>query len=158
MFWNLNDYKLNFEIENAYGCSYDGLNRIDEDRIICAGKGKRINGRKGWPELMISKIISISQRRIIYEIDNNGVASYANITIKNKGIFLIGNTKSIIDIYRIDNYEKLFSFYANQGIINSIILLNDGTICVSSNNDGIKIFSFEYAHERQNKTKFSFFS
>ena len=57
MFWDLNDYKLNFEIENAYCCSFDGLNRMDEDRIICAGKGKRINGRKGWPELMISKII-----------------------------------------------------------------------------------------------------
>ena len=126
MFWNLNDYKLNFEIENVYCCFYDGLNRIDEDRIICAGKGKRINGRKGEPELMISKIISISQRRIIYEIDNNGVACYANITIKNKGIFLTGNNKSIINVYRWDNYEKLFSFGANQGIINSITLLNDG--------------------------------
>ena len=146
MFWNLNNYKLNFEIENAYCCSFDGLNRMDEDRIICAGKGKRINGRKGEPELMISKIISISQRRIIYEIDNNGVACYANITIKNKGI----NNKSIINVYRCDNYEKLFSFDANQGRINSIILLNDGTICVSSNNGGItligasiKIFSIE---------------
>ena len=150
MFWNSNNYTLNFKIENAYCCFYDGLNRIDEDRIICAGKGKRIDGRKGWPELIILKIISITQRRIIYEIDNNGVASYANITIKNKGIFLTGNNRSIINVYRSDNYEKLLSFDANQGIINSFSLLNDGTICVSSNNDGItligasiKIFSIE---------------
>ena len=147
MFWNLNDYKLNFEIENVYCCLYDGLNRIDEDRIICGGK----------VGVYITKIISISQRRIVYEIDNNGIESYANITIKNKGIFLTGNNKSIINVYRWDNYEKLFSFGANQGIINSITLLNDGTICVSSNNDGIKIYSFEYAHEKENKIKLSFF-
>ena len=147
MFWNLNDYKLNFEIENVYCCLYDGLNRIDEDRIICGGK----------IGVYITKIISISQRRIVYEIDNNGIESYANITIKNKGIFLTGNNKSIINVYRWDNYEKLFSFDANQGIINSITLLNDGTICVSSNNDGIKIYSFEYAHEKENKIKLSFF-
>ena len=147
MFWNLNDYKLNFEIENVYCCLYDGLNRIDEDRIICGGK----------KEVPITKIISISQKKIIHEIDNNGIESYANITIKNKGIFLTGNNKSIINVYRWDNYEKLFSFGANQGIINSITLLNDGTICVSSNNDGIKIYSFEYAHEKENKIKLSFF-
>ena len=147
MFWNLNDYKLNFEIENVYCCSFDGLNRIDEDRIICGGK----------KEVPITKIISISQKKIIHEIDNNGIESYANITIKNKGIFLTGNNKSIINVYRWDNYEKLFSFGANQGIINSITLLNDGTICVSSNNDGIKIYSFEYAHEKENKIKLSFF-
>ena len=147
MFWNLNDYKLNFEIENVYCCLYDGLNRIDEDRIICGGK----------KEVPITKIISISQKKIIHEIDNNGIESYANITIKNKGIFLTGNNKSIINVYRWDNYEKLFSFDANQGIINSITLLNDGTICVSSNNDGIKIYSFEYAHEKENKIKLSFF-
>ena len=147
MFWNLNDYKLNFEIENVYCCLYDGLNRIDEDRIICGGK----------VGVYITKIISISQKKIIHEIDNNGIESYANITIKNKGIFLTGNNKSIINVYRWDNYEKLFSFDANQGIINSITLLNDGTICVSSNNDGIKIYSFEYAHEKENKIKLSFF-
>ena len=147
MFWNLDDYKLNFEIENVYCCLYDGLNRIDEDRIICGGK----------KEVPITKIISISQKKIIHEIDNNGIESYANITIKNKGIFLTGNNKSIINVYRWDNYEKLFSFDANQGIINSITLLNDGTICVSSNNDGIKIYSFEYAHEKENKIKLSFF-
>ena len=147
MFWNLNDYKLNFEIENVYCCLYDGLNRIDKDRIICGGK----------KEVPITKIISISQKKIIHEIDNNGIESYANITIKNKGIFLTGNNKSIINVYRWDNYEKLFSFGANQGIINSITLLNDGTICVSSNNDGIKIYSFEYAHEKENKIKLSFF-
>ena len=145
MFWNLNDYKLNFEIENVYCCLYDGLNRIDEDRIICGGK----------IGVYITKIISISQKKIIHEIDNNGIESYANITIKNKGIFLTGNNKSIINVYRWDNYEKLFSFDANQGIINSFSLLNDGTICVSSNNDGItligasiKIFSIEYIHEK----------
>ena len=140
MFWNLDDYKLNFEIENVYCCLYDGLNRIDEDRIICGGK----------KEVPITKIISISQKKIIHEIDNNGIESYANITIKNKGIFLTGNNRSIINVYRSDNYEKLLSFDANQGIINSFSLLNDGTICVSSNNDGItligasiKIFSIE---------------
>ena len=147
MFWNLDDYKLNFEIENVYCCLYDGLNRIDKDRIICGGK----------KEVPITKIISISQKKIIHEIDNNGIESYANITIKNKGIFLTGNNKSIINVYRWDNYEKLFSFDANQGIINSITLLNDGTICVSSNNDGIKIYSFEYAHKKENKIKLSFF-
>ena len=140
MFWNLDDYKLNFEIENVYCCLYDGLNRIDKDRIICGGK----------KEVPITKIISISQKKIIHEIDNNGIESYANITIKNKGIFLTGNNRSIINVYRSDNYEKLLSFDANQGIINSFSLLNDGTICVSSINGGItligasiKIFSIE---------------
>ena len=100
MFWNLNDYKLNFEIENVYCCLYDGLNRIDEDRIICGGK----------VGVYITKIISISQKKIIHEIDNNGIESYANITIKNKGIFLTGNNRSVINVYRSNNYEKLFSF------------------------------------------------
>ena len=52
-----------------------------------------------------------------------------------------------IEVIIMKNY---LVFDANQGIINSFILLNDGTICVSSNNDGItligasiKIFSIE---------------
>ena len=34
MFWNLNNYILNFEIDNTYCPFYPDLNKIDEDRII----------------------------------------------------------------------------------------------------------------------------
>ena len=134
MFWNLNNYILDFEIENAYCSFHAGLNRIDEDRIICGGKKSECN----------SKIISISQKRIIYEIDNKGIESYTNITIRNKGIFLTGNNRSIINVYRCDNYENLLCFDANQGIINSITLLNDGTIGVCSNDKIIQILSINF--------------
>jgi len=148
-FWNLNDYSLNFEI-NAYCAFHAGLNRIDEDRIICGGK-------KGE---CILKIISISNKEIIHKIDNKKIECYTILTIKNKGIFLSGDNNSMIKVYRYDvkNYENLLCINANQGIINSIILLNDGTIGVCSNDKTIQIMSIEFSKGKQKETIFSLFS
>ena len=74
------------------GC-WNGLNRIDENRIIVGGK---IN----------INIISIKEMKIIKTIEIpfrcNGIT-----IIEEKGIFLKGEWSKDIIIYRNDNYECL---------------------------------------------------
>ena len=97
IFWKIYEKGMNIDFfyyfeEAICGC-WNGLNKIDEDRIIVGG----------IEEL---KIISINEKKIIKSIKIpfrcNGIT-----TIEEKGIFLIGGWSKDILIYRSDNYEYL---------------------------------------------------
>ena len=72
--------------KEAFGGCWNGLNRIDDDRII-------VGGEKSL------KVISIKEIKIIKSIEIpfrcNGI-----ITIEEKGIFLMGGWSNDILIYR----------------------------------------------------------
>ena len=112
---------------------YGALNRIDEDKIIVGGK-----------EFGIMKIISISKKEIIKEI-NNTFQCWGICLIEDKGIFLIGGRSKDIRIYRNDNYEciKIIkdAHYEN---IKGFIELKDCLIASYSNDETIKIWNIEY--------------
>ena len=115
---------------NADCISWNGLNRIDEDRII-VGCGKELN------------IISIKDKNIIKSIripfGCNGI-----ISIKEKGIFLYGGWASGVKIYRNDNYECLST---NENFrLNNIVgfcKLKNGLILSFSGDCAMKIWSIE---------------
>ena len=97
IFWKIYEKGMNIDFfyyfeEAICGC-WNGLNKIDEDRIIVGG----------IEEL---KIISINEKKIIKSIEIpfrcNGIT-----TIEEKGIFLICGWSKDILIYRSDNYEYL---------------------------------------------------
>ena len=96
-FWKISKegiiIKFIHRFSNAICTCWNGLNRIDEDRII-AGCENELN------------IISIKEKNIIKSIKIpfrcNGIT-----VIKEKGIFLYGGWGKDIQIFRSDNYECL---------------------------------------------------
>ena len=115
-------------------CGWHGaLYRLDEDKIIVGGK------KDG-----IMKIISISKKEIIKEI-NNTFLCWRICLIENKGIFLIGGKSKDIRIYRKDNYECIQTIKdAHNDEINGFIELKDYSIASYSKDKTIKIWNIEY--------------
>ena len=91
-FWNLNNYEFICEINNKVYTEYNSLKRIDDDRIIIIEQNRLI------------KIISINNKKVIQEINNNDVC-YGICIIEYKKLFLIGGKNKEIKIYRSDNYN-----------------------------------------------------
>ena len=129
--WDLNNYKLIIHFkETCCGC-WNGLCRIDEDKII-------INGN----DCTSLKIISLSQKKIVREIKDlfycNGIC-----LIEKKGIFLVGGVNQDIKIFRSDNYECLKTIKnAHLDDINGFCKLNNNTIVSYGYDKNIKIWSF----------------
>ena len=114
--------------KEAFGGCWNGLKRIDDDRII-------VGGEKSL------KVISIKEIKIIKSIDIpfrcNGI-----ITIEEKGIFLMGGWSKDIIIFRNDNYECLsrISNAHNNYIVGLCELKND-LILSFSGDTTMKIWS-----------------
>ena len=129
--WDLNNYKLIIHFkETCCGC-WNGLCRIDEDKII-------INGN----DCTSLKIISLSQNKIVREIKDlfycNGIC-----LIEKKGIFLVGGVSQDIKIFRSDNYECLKTIKnTHLDDINGFCKLNNNTIVSYGYDKNIKIWSF----------------
>ena len=85
-FWNLTNNNIIFSIDNIFTYSKNGLEIIDENKIIVCNNTNLI-------------VISISKLKIIKKIDIEH--TYSIISIKNKEIFLVGG---LYDIYIFKNF------------------------------------------------------
>ena len=132
-FWKINKKEMSIikficHLINAICTSFNGLKRIDEDRIIMGNK-EELN------------IISIKNKKIIKYINIpfqcNGIT-----IIKEKGIFLLGGWSNDIRIYRNDNYEYLSTIKNAHG--NNIVgfcQLKNGLFLSFSGDTTMKIWS-----------------
>ncbi len=114
--------------KEAFGGCWNGLNRIDEDRII-------VGGAKSL------KVISIKEKKIIESINIpfrcNGI-----MAIKEKGIFLMGGWGNDIQIYGSDNYKCLSTqSNAHNNYIVGLCELKNGLVLSFSGDTTMKIWS-----------------
>ena len=130
--WKIYEKGMNIEFiycfKEAFGGCWNGLKRIDDDRII-------VGGEKSL------KVISIKEIKIIKSIEIpfrcNGI-----ITIEEKGIFLMGGWSKDILIFRNDNYECLCRIYnAHNEYIVGLCELKNGLILSFSGDTTMKIWS-----------------
>ena len=131
-FWKISKegiiIKFIHHFSNAICTCWNGLNRIDEDRIIIGCKNKL-------------NFISIKDKNIIKSIiipfRCNGITE-----IKEKGIFLYGGWSYDIQIYRNDNYECLATIKnAHNHYIVGFCQLKNGLILSFSGDNTMKIWS-----------------
>ena len=126
--WNINNFEI-IKYFNEVKCNcWNGMNRMDEDRIIFGGNKSL-------------KIISLIEKKIIKEIKISFLC-YGILTIEIKGIFLIGGESKNIIIYNNNNYECTGIINdAHDFDIKGFILLNNNLIA-SFSQKIIRIWSF----------------
>ena len=131
-FWNMNDnYSLIKSIPDTNSCSRNNLITLDDDRLFVGG---------GWDEYTF-KIISLSQKKIIKEIDNK-FTCFAICVIIEKGIFITGGESHDINVFRTDNYNCIQTFKeAHNDNIYGITQLKNGKIVSYSGDSKIKVWS-----------------
>ena len=94
-FYNLYNFENFFSMKHITCYHYgDTIKRIDNDRIIISSDN-------------IIKIISISNKKIIKEIDNN-FGCLGILILKEKGLFFISGFSKNFKIYKCDNYECIY--------------------------------------------------
>lgn len=131
-FWDLNNNYEQIKYFNDTKTDWhNALGRIDDDRIVVRDKNS-----------YNLKVISISQKNVIKQIsldfDFIGILS-----IKKKGIFMVGGVGQTIKIFRSDNYalhQKINNAHSNK-IIGFAELQND-LVASYSDDNLIKIWSF----------------
>ena len=129
--WNYYNYELISYINKIECGSPDSLCRINEDIIIVGG----LNNNK-------LKIISLSEKKIIKEINNQFIC-FTIYSLNDKEIFLVGGRSNDIKIYKSNNYECVQIIKkAHNRFIKGFIRLND--LILSYSIDGkIKIWEFK---------------
>lgn len=131
-FWNIKNFECIEEIEEIKCYIGKTISRLDEDKIIFGG---------GITHIM--KVISISSKKIIKEIDNI-FPCYCISTIKNKGIFFTGGYCKDIRIYKIDNYECINCLNcAHDGYIYGLCKYFDNIIISFSKDRKIKFWEIK---------------
>ncbi len=135
--WSLNINDINsinlIQYFQETSCGWHSqLCRFNDDIIIVRGKGME-NGKL--------KLISISKKEIIKEIDNL-CTCFSIIVIEDKGLFLVGGKKDI-KIYRNDNQECIQKIKnTHNNCINQFITLKNGSIASCSFDNSLKVWSF----------------
>ena len=131
-FWNFNNYELINYIKKVECCSPDSLTRINKNNIIVSAlKDNKL------------KIISLNQKKIIKEI-NNQFITLSIYSLIEKNIFLVGGRSNDIKIYRNDNYECIQIIKkAHNRFIKGFIESNNNSILSYSVDGNIKIWIFE---------------
>ena len=130
-FWNTINYEKLFYIKETFCGWNEGIKNIDDNRIIVTGKDSNL-----------LKIISISQKEVIAEIENYFQCNAIGL-IKEKELLLIGGKNKSIKIYRYDTFECIQIINnAHEDDIRGFTLLNNKTICSFSKDKNIKIWKF----------------
>jgi len=133
LFFNLTNYELIKDMEDLKAITYfwNGLKRLDDNRIILSGKGKNI------------VVIDINEKKIIKEIDNE-FSCWGILVIVKKGIFLTCGRDVHIKVYNIGNYQCLFTLknaIDKKYFMKGITQISDKEI-VAYNDDGfIRVFN-----------------
>ena len=120
-FWNMNTFEIIFTVENFKSDYFyyfkNSICKLDKDRIIIV-KGNDY----------ILKVISISKRKVIKQIDNQ-FGCYGVYLIKNKSIFLTYGDSDVIKIYKSDNYKLIYDIkYESENIIKGLIQFKNNLI------------------------------
>ena len=127
-FWDLINFNLIVSFLDTFCGCWNSLTITNEDYIIAKGEvGNSI------------KIISISQKTIIKNINNLISDITSSLYIQDREIILIGNENKII-IMRADNFETIqiyYNYLNNKGITQ----LKDGLIATFGNNMTINIWN-----------------
>ena len=129
--WNLNNLNCIKYFNDVKCLKNNTLDIIDDDKIIVGGN---------YDHLM--KVISISEKQIIYVIDNQ-FDCFGILVLNHKNIFLTIGRSDDVRIYRKDNFsciKMILSIHDND--INDIIKLNDNIIASCSCDKTIKIWNF----------------
>ena len=131
-FWNINNFECIIEIEEIKCYIGNTISRLDKDKVIFGGG-----------IIHIMKVISLSSKKLIKEIDNI-FCCYCIITLEKKGIFLTGGKSENIRIYRIDNYECINNLNnVHNGCIYGICKYFDNMVISFSQDKKIKIWGFK---------------
>jgi len=130
--WSLKNYELIYTIEEAQIYNKNAIGKIDNDRIIIGGYYKNI------------KILSISEKKIIKEINNN-FRCLSICVLHNKNIFLIGGISQNIKIYSCNDYECIQTLkYIHNHSIYGIEEVNDESIVTYSHDGIVRFWKFNY--------------
>ena len=128
--WN-NNYECIIYIQDAFCGGWNSLCQIDDERFIIGGKSG------------LMKIISISEKKIISEI-NNGFICSGICVIEDYMLILVCGKSNDIKIYDMITYEEIQSIKnAHQNKIKGITLLQNDLIATYSTDKNIKIWSFK---------------
>ena len=129
-FYNLHNFENFFSIKHITCYNYgDTIERIDDNRIIICGDN-------------IIKIISISNKKVIKEIDNN-FGCLGIFILKEKGLFFISGFSKNFKIYRCDNYECIYiENNCHNNFIKGFIQINKYYIVSYSYDKNINIWLF----------------
>ncbi len=126
-FWDLKKDKVIGEFYEVICFGVHSIERINYDNIVVVG----IN----------INIINIFNKVIIKEIKCEFL-SYSILSLKNKGIFLVGGNSNHFNVYRSDNYEKIEKVhFFNQYLIGFSNMRNN-IITSFHDNDTINYWEF----------------
>ena len=126
--FDLNTYNSILEFNDVKCWNWNSLCKLDNNRIIIGG----IHG--------IIKIISLSKKKIIKEI-NNEFNCWGIYSLNNRGIFFTCGESKNIKIYRNSNYEFIKNINdVHLDDIEGIIQLNNNMILTYSWDKTIKIW------------------
>ena len=130
IFYNLFNFELIINIKDTICGSWNAICRINKDQIIIKGKG-----------VTSLKIISISQKKIIHEIDHQFYCWGINL-VKDKGLFLVGGNSEYFKVYRNDNYECIQTVDSKDSFILGFIELKNGNILSYGHSGIINVWAF----------------
>ena len=130
--WSLKTYELLYNIEEAEIYNKNAIAKIDNNRIIIGGYFKNI------------KILSINEKKIIKEINNN-FRCLSICVLNNKNVFLTGGISQNIKIYRCNDYECIQTLkYIHNHSIYGIEEIDDKSIVTYSHDGVVKFWKFNY--------------
>ena len=129
-YWNLNSFTIIFSLNNIYCATCNALSSISKDLYLIGG---------GYDGIM--KIISLSKKMIVYEIENT--SQVFSILILNPGYIITGGQDKIIRIYQNNTYQLIHSISsAHEDEIIGLTLLKQGFIASYSDDSTIKIWKY----------------
>ena len=140
-FWDLKNYECIFYNKETFCGSWNGICKIDDDKIIVQGKNTKC-----------LKVISVNDKKIIHEIYNS-INVWGLFFIKDKDLILVGGNSNDILIYYKDNYKLIKKIEnAHNKDINGFIQLNNGEILSYSDDRQIKLWLFKFEKKKINNS------
>jgi WD40 repeat protein len=129
-YWNLNSFSVIFSLNNIYCANCNALSSISKDLFLVGG---------GYDGIM--KIISLSKKIVVYEIDNK--SQVFCILILSSGYIITGGEDKIIRIYQNNTYQLIHSITnTHEDEILGLTLLKQGFIASYSDDSTIKLWKY----------------
>ena len=128
--WNMKKLECVKLINDCYSYYWNGLERLNKDKVIFGG------GRNG-----IMKIYSISEFKVVKEINNTFCCCGIGI-LEKKNLFFVGGKSEDIRVYNSENFEcvKIIKSDHEDNIF-GFVPLKDGSIASFSKDKNIKVWS-----------------
>ena len=126
--WNIEKFYIFQNEIFSYCLGKNSLKQIDDDKIICGGKGK-------------IQIVSLNEKNIIKEI-NVQIIIWAVCVVHDKKIVICGGVSNDLIIFEYEKYEIIKQIKnAHLDFIRGISLLSNGNIV--SNSEDFSIIEWE---------------